>query len=469
MNRGAFMKKTLYLKNIGKLSEAEINLEGITVICGENNTGKSTVGKALYNIYNVFADCENSIKKQRKESISKEFSTLHADLKLIMKPENNFKGIISETQIQKKYTDLLRQCSKDEIKQILEDYETECFKIYNVSNPVLNQDERKISNWRNRALKSISDIFDISDKEIIEDTVTVKTEKVFHGQGTTISSAESVIKIDEDLKGCLMAYFKSGDKCRDIQREYSVMPTDVPVYIDSPQIIDFLSGPVVNAEMFFKLFLSPSLNRTELCTQLISGNIASPLLELASSLDNNSATRMEIIKTEKKISNMIVELNSLLNGKFESNNNSIHFKANDIAEPLDVRNLSTGIKSMAVIERCLSLGLIKEGSTLILDEPEIHLHPKWQLKYAEYIVILQKALDLTVLITTHSPQFLRAIEVYTDKYEIMDRLNVYSIENEKIRNASYSEYGITEIYEKLSAPYDELQQMLDEKYGEDDE
>ena len=51
----------------------------------------------------------------------------------------------------------------------------------------------------------------------------------------------------------------------------------------------------------------------------------------------------------------------------------------------------------------------------------------------------------------------------------MDRLNVYSIENEKIRNASYSEYGITEIYEKLSAPYDELQQMLDEKYGEDDE
>ena len=178
---------------------------------------------------------------------------------------------------------------------------------------------------------------------------------------------------------------------------------------------------------------------------------------------------MEIIKTEKKISNMIVELNSLLNGKFESNNNSIHFKANDIAEPLDVRNLSTGIKSMAVIERCLSLGLIKEGSTLILDEPEIHLHPEWQLKYAEYIVILQKALDLTVLITTHSPQFLRAIEVYTDKYEIMDRLNVYSIENEKIRNASYSEYGITEIYEKLSAPYDELQQMLDEKYGEDDE
>ena len=164
---------------------------------------------------------------------------------------------------------------------------------------------------------------------------------------------------------------------------------------------------------------------------------------------------------------MINELNALLNGSFETSNNSIKFKDKNIPEPLDVRNLSTGVKSMAVIERCLSLGLIKEGSTLILDEPEIHLHPEWQLKYAEYVVILQKALDLTVLITTHSPQLLRAIEVYTDKYEIMDRLNVYSIEDDKIKNASYSEYGISEIYEKLSAPYDELQKMLDEKYGED--
>ena len=34
----------LYLKNVGKVSEADIKLDGITVIAGENNTGKSTVG-----------------------------------------------------------------------------------------------------------------------------------------------------------------------------------------------------------------------------------------------------------------------------------------------------------------------------------------------------------------------------------------------------------------------------------------
>ena len=29
----------LYLKNVGKVSEADIKLDGITVIAGENNTG----------------------------------------------------------------------------------------------------------------------------------------------------------------------------------------------------------------------------------------------------------------------------------------------------------------------------------------------------------------------------------------------------------------------------------------------
>ena len=35
----------LKLKNIGKLQETEIDIDGITVIAGKNNTGKSTVGR----------------------------------------------------------------------------------------------------------------------------------------------------------------------------------------------------------------------------------------------------------------------------------------------------------------------------------------------------------------------------------------------------------------------------------------
>lgn len=35
----------LKIKNVAKLKEATINIDGITVIAEENNTGKSTIGK----------------------------------------------------------------------------------------------------------------------------------------------------------------------------------------------------------------------------------------------------------------------------------------------------------------------------------------------------------------------------------------------------------------------------------------
>lgn len=44
----------LLLKNIGKLKQVEIEINGITVIAGENNTGKSTVSRALFSIFNSF-------------------------------------------------------------------------------------------------------------------------------------------------------------------------------------------------------------------------------------------------------------------------------------------------------------------------------------------------------------------------------------------------------------------------------
>ena len=36
------------LKDLGKIKKADIKLDGITVICGDNNTGKSTIGKSLF-------------------------------------------------------------------------------------------------------------------------------------------------------------------------------------------------------------------------------------------------------------------------------------------------------------------------------------------------------------------------------------------------------------------------------------
>ena len=41
----------LHIENFAKIGTADIRLDGLTVIAGQNNTGKSTLGKVLYSFF----------------------------------------------------------------------------------------------------------------------------------------------------------------------------------------------------------------------------------------------------------------------------------------------------------------------------------------------------------------------------------------------------------------------------------
>ncbi|UTY37997.1 AAA family ATPase [Allocoprobacillus halotolerans] len=59
----------LHVENFAKIKEADIEIEGITVIAGENNTGKSTIGKLLYCFFNVFYNYEDRLYKQKVSAL----------------------------------------------------------------------------------------------------------------------------------------------------------------------------------------------------------------------------------------------------------------------------------------------------------------------------------------------------------------------------------------------------------------
>ena len=67
----------LYIKNIGKINEASIEINGITVIGGENNTGKSTLGKSLFSIFNCFYGIQQQIQQERLLSIKNTLQFLY--------------------------------------------------------------------------------------------------------------------------------------------------------------------------------------------------------------------------------------------------------------------------------------------------------------------------------------------------------------------------------------------------------
>ena len=175
-----------------------------------------------------------------------------------------------------------------------------------------------------------------------------------------------------------------------------------------------------------------------------------------------------ISKEAKDILNMLVEE---MNGQAEFYvKEGIKFKEKDFSDAFFSQNVSTGLKALAFLEYAIRMGAIQKNDILILDEPEINLHPEWQVTYARALVLLQKAYNLTILITSHSPYFIRAIECFSDIYNTLEQLNVYLVEKDEqnryaMSNVMESEYGLADLYEILSAPFDSLQEEINNKYS----
>jgi predicted ATPase len=95
---------------------------------------------------------------------------------------------------------------------------------------------------------------------------------------------------------------------------------------------------------------------------------------------------------------------------------------------------------------------LTQGSVLILDEPEVHLHPKWQLEYAQLIVSLVKG-NIRVLVNSHSPYMIEALKRYGTQAKI--QMDFY-LANKEGKQSTIKDVttNISPIFEQLSEPFD---------------
>ena len=154
----------------------------------------------------------------------------------------------------------------------------------------------------------------------------------------------------------------------------------------------------------------------------------SPLIHLTKTMslftDNeqsNADLKDELSLIYEKIDNILNSDKSL----FKTDKNDKSGK-----KQLSLENLSSGMKIFYLIKSLIDNGIIVKNSTLIIDKPEIHLHPNLQIALAEIIVLLQKEMKLHILTNTYSPYFLRAIEVFSEKYGIDDTTKYYLAYND---------------------------------------
>ena len=95
-------------------------------------------------------------------------------------------------------------------------------------------------------------------------------------------------------------------------------------------------------------------------------------------------------------------------------------------------------------------------SVLIFDEPEVHLHPEWQLVFAKICIDLVKNKEARVLLNTHSPYLVEAFEVYSAKEKLNAKF--YLTENsEDYADIVDVTKDIDLVYKGLAEPFSKLE------------
>lgn len=421
----------LKISNVGKIEKAEIDIDGITVIAGENNAGKSTIGKLLFAIFNSMNNMDGKIALERKNRINN-IINISLQGRALQNTANFTERRRNINALTKRLSDAIMEYINGEMVESFDN-----FVRNQINESSFFENEEDMEEFIKECTSKVESLLNISDKKVMTEVITRWFSRVFEKQISPLREEGIESEVEMTIKDKKISYLFKENVCVRWDSEINILHQ--AFYIDNPFVIDKMSihyGIDKITESHLLRFL---LNE--------NGDI----------FDNI----FDAVMAKDKLDEIYNILGEVVEGDIETNQDGEYFfKSSNYDKPLNVINLSTGMKSFALIKRLLESGSIKEKDVLILDEPEIHLHPEWQLLYAKLIVLLQKKFDLSMIITTHSPYFLDAIDVFSSKYNTSYRTRYYLAENtgdvSTLRDVTNN---IDIIYEKLSDPMQMLENL----------
>lgn len=219
----------LKLKNIGKLQETEIDIDGITVIAGKNNTGKSTVGKSLYCIFSSMYDVNQKIEDDKKDYVRRRVEILFM--------QNS--SITNRLLFKHTYKDIIENIVNDIIDKQNNEAKELILMVFNQ----LNEKRKKNNNFDNKTIndeilneffQNIQEGLDIPKQIFYINRLNNIIYKEFNGQinninnklGSTINLLIKENRFKMDIKGEKITI-----------NQYMELESDI-VYIDNPFVLD---------------------------------------------------------------------------------------------------------------------------------------------------------------------------------------------------------------------------------------
>ena len=422
----------LEINNFGPISHADIHINKLNIVGGKNSTGKSTVSKLLYCFLRA-----NSFDRQKliMNSLNNQISRFDSRLNRLRQYDNNNR--FSRNEIKTYDLNNLDLNLAIEYYGFLKSEFAELF--YN-----------GYDSYNKNVQKSIEDSYKLI--EIIEDLINIILEdsydlyfsmiKMLLDSEFDLSFKNSDNKVPEDE----INDFKSNSFARIYGEDLEYLIDFENEFLAANGLIDLERIYFIDSLSIFDAFVLVN-SETE-----HNKNLKSALFEEINEPDVfDDIIYKDTLNIEKK-------LNDILNGKMHFDKKGLNYIED--GDEISMKNTSSGIKQLAILQLLLEKRKLTPNSFLILDEPEVHLHPKWQIDFAAILVLIAKELDVSIHINTHSPMFIEALYTFSEYYDFEDFTNYYLSEvsdnGNKFNFTQIDSYELYKIYDNLGEPYDEL-------------
>ena len=381
----------LTLERVGPIDNASIELVGLTVIAGENDTGKSTLGKVSFALVQAFSTFPIAVKKNNSSRIRRELDMLYFDIRRTIDIAQfpDIRSFFSKLRI---HFDEVQSIPFSEIEKIIQTLEADYAPVSRSSGsgpsrlPVIR---RRMERLRKDFEKTATDEQAIAHlvHRALSSEFAGEIQFASGGEPARISLTDGATTVLEmELTNSDVVKFTGGDPLglRDA------------TLVDGPSILQFY--PAISGY--------DGLGFGERTT-VYHGAIPYHVVDLANKLKG----ARDGIKFRSGPSARICDVfaGEVL---FDDDNENFYLKRGNIRIPSV--NIASGIKALSIVEMLYNGDYISDDTLLILDEPETNLHPTWQIAYAKSICELVRR-GARILVTTHSPYMLEALRGYCDE------------------------------------------------------
>lgn len=427
-------KYTFKLSNYHAIENAEITLDGITVLSGENGSGKSTISRWLYYLIRGTNDYEYFVDRESFNEIRPLVDSIRRASMVL-----DYDSAIRGTQTRQ----MLNELWDKGIEAYQEKFDSIVESL--LESIAVELSDRKMP----MALRRLSTIFQVDySKNDSLDTFLGRVSNKLHGSyyEIMINSLERKKKRDT---------YSLASVIRNIASVGDGWPNDISLKEDTVSLLnkrDFQEPVMLNRAIYYG-------------TQRTINSI-----EYTSEFDR--LLRRPFSETPNQLRVLRMRIQSIIDGtiSYEDENSllmdepGLYYSRNDGLR-IPLKQAATGITSFAYLLQLLNNGYLQKDTLLIIDEPEAHLHPQWIVEYAKLLVLLNKKIGMKILISSHNPDMVSAIQSISRKEGIIDTVHFYVAQkrNEENTQYIYKDLGteIGEIFESFNIALSRIQM-----YGE---